>query len=259
MSALNQTLSHQPLSQSIGKSVEKNDYLQLIGLLISAYFLISIYPKTGLDQLLTAPYFDVAMHSFPLKHQVFLEKFMHLGLKYCMVFVAIASLLVSLRGAIYQTNGHAAYRASFFGFLKELFKNPYFLAFVGMVVSTSVVSIFKSMSIHGCPSDLMLYGGDLPLLKLFAHLPNGVHAGHCLPGGHASGGFALVAFYFAFRERKPRFAKLMLALGLTLGFAMGWAQMMRGEHFLSHNLWSAWIVWMVLFVLFFIKKEIEKN
>ena len=26
---------------------------------------------------------------------------------------------------------------------------------------------------------------------------------------------------------------------------MGWAQMMRGTHFLSHNLWTAWVIWLV--------------
>ncbi len=24
---------------------------------------------------------------------------------------------------------------------------------------------------------------------------------------------------------------------------MGWAQMMRGAHFLSHTLWTGWIIW----------------
>ena len=112
---------------------------------------------------------------------------------------------------------------------------------------------------HGCPSDLITYGGNLPLLGLFEHIPQGTEAGHCFPGGHASGGFALMAFFFAFREYQPNFAMAMLALALVLGFSMGWAQMMRGEHFLSHNLWSAWVVWLVLFVLFGIKKMIEKN
>ena len=227
---------------------------QFAGLTFSACFLLFIYPSTGLDQLLIAPYFDVASHSFPLKHQVFLVQFMHLALKYSMVVVATASLLAAL-----QSNNHAAYRASLFIFLKALFKKPYFMAFVGMVLSTGAVSILKGASIHGCPSDLSLYGGHLPLLKLFEHLPAGVAAGHCFPGGHASGGFALMAFYFAFRDCKPKFANAMLVLALVLGFAMGWAQMMRGEHFLSHNLWSAWLVWLVLFVLFVIKRMIEKN
>jgi membrane-associated PAP2 superfamily phosphatase len=227
---------------------------QVIGLLVSAYFLIVIYTNTGLDQTLIAPYFDASSHRFALKHDPFLEQFMHLGLKYCMVAVALTSLAIALRANI-----RAPFKASFFARFKSLFNNPYFLAFIGMLASTTTVSFFKSTSIHGCPMDLTLYGGDLPLLPLFAHLPAGVEAGHCFPGGHASGGFALMAFYFAFKEGKPYFASAMLILSLLLGFTMGWAQMMRGEHFLSHNLWSAWLVWLVLFVMFTAKKIVEKN
>jgi membrane-associated PAP2 superfamily phosphatase len=246
MSSLNQTLR-----STAGKIV----YLQqIVSLLLSAYFLLFIYPKMGLDQTLIAPYFDIATHSFPLKHQVFLEKFMHTGLKYCMIFVAIASLLVGL-----QANIHAPSRPSFLNKFIGNHQKQFIWAFIGMLVSTSVVSFFKNISIHGCPNDLTLYGGNLPLLGLFEHLPKGVAAGHCFPGGHASGGFALMAFYFAFREQKPRFATVMLVLALVLGFSMGWGQMMRGEHFLSHNLWTAWLVWAVLFTLFTLKILIEKN
>ncbi len=229
-------------------------FLQVMLLVLFGAFLILIYPKMGLDAALIAPYFDTATNSFPLKHQLFLEQFMHTGLKYCMIFIAIASLWAGLR-----PNIHAASRASIFRSFIGCSQKQFIWAFVGMVVSTSVVSFFKNISIHGCPNDLTLYGGELPLLALFEHLPTGVAAGHCFPGGHASGGFALMAFYFAFREVKPKFAKIMLALALLLGSSMGWAQMMRGEHFLSHNLWTAWLVWAVLFVLFTLKKLIEKN
>ena len=151
MSSLNQTLR-----STAGKII----YLQQIaGLLLSAYFLLFIYPKTGLDQTLIAPYFDVATQSFPLKHQVFLEKFMHTGLKYCMIFIAIASLWAGL-----QTNIHAASGASIFNKFIGHSQKQFIWAFVGMVVSTSVVSFLKSISIHGCPNDLTLYGGNLPLL-----------------------------------------------------------------------------------------------
>lgn len=246
MSSLNQTL-HSTAGGIINLQ-------QIAGLLLSAFFLLFIYPKMGLDQTLIAPYFDVATHSFPLKHHVFLESFMHLGLKYCMIFVAIASLLAGLQANIHAASGASIFK-KFIGHHQKLF----IWAFVGMVVSTSVVSFFKSISMHGCPNDLIMYGGNLPLLGLFEHLPKGVEAGHCFPAGHASGGFALMAFYFAFRDSKPKFAKTMLVLALVLGLSMGWAQMMRGEHFLSHNLWSAWLVWLVLFVLFMIKKVIERN
>jgi membrane-associated PAP2 superfamily phosphatase len=232
------------LSQAYGLNTGKTFYLeQAIGLLVTAYFLLIVYPATGLDQLLIAAYFDVASQHFPLKHEVLLEQFMHTGLKYCVMVVAIASLLAAL-----QANIHEAYRASFFSRIQMLFKNPYFYAFIGMVVSTSVVAYLKSTSMHACPSDLTIYGGYLPLYQLFETLPVGMKAGHCSPSGHASGGFALMAFYFAFRQTKPMFAAICLSIALFLGFAMGWGQMLRGEHFLSHNLWSAWLVWAVLYL-----------
>lgn len=218
---------------------------QLSILLVSACFLLFIYPNTNLDSLFIAPYFDVETKTFPLKHQAFLESFMHTGLKYCIIVIAVTSLLMALISSIY-----APFRASIFIHSKIIFKNVYFIAFIGMVFSTSVVAFLKSISIHGCPNDLTLYGGNLPLFALFEKLPKATQAGHCFPGGHASGGFALAAFYFAFRDTKPRFAKWMLTISLTLGFAMGWAQMMRGEHFLSHTLWTAWIVWLVLLLLY---------
>ncbi|MDZ4211286.1 MAG: hypothetical protein U1C59_06195, partial [Methylotenera sp.] len=58
--------------------------------------------------------------------------------------------------------------------------------------------------------------------------------------------------YFSFRDYKPKLAVAMLVTSLVLGFIMGWAQMMRGAHFLSHNLWTAWVVWMMLFVQYLI-------
>ena len=54
-------------------------------------------------------------------------------------------------------------------------------------------------------------------------------AGHCFPGGHASTGFALVTGYFCYRLRERNRAWFYLFAGLTLGFAMGWAQMMQAH------------------------------
>lgn len=112
--------------------------------------------------------------------------------------------------------------------------------------------MLKHASLHGCPWDLALCGGDLPYFPLFSSLPVGVQAGACFPAGHPSGGFALMAFYFAFRQIKPQFAIGMLWLGLVFGLAMGFSQVMRGAHFLSHVLWSGWVVWVSLVVLYLI-------
>ncbi|SAH35329.1 phosphoesterase PA-phosphatase-like protein [Enterobacter roggenkampii] len=44
------------------------------------------------------------------------------------------------------------------------------------------------------------------------------------------------------RER-PRLAWSFVVLGILLGLAMGFGQVMRGAHFFSHNLWAGWWVW----------------
>src|SRR5690606_16500174 len=73
--------------------------------------------------------------------------------------------------------------------------------------------------------------------------------GLCWPGGHASGGFALAAAYFVLRDSRPHSARWMLAIGLLFGCVMSIVQMVRGAHFLSHNLWSLWLVWATCFVI----------
>ena len=95
-----------------------------------------------------------------------------------------------------------------------------------------------------------MYGGYAPFERLFERMPAHAAGGSCFPGGHASGGFALMAFYFGLRDVQARYARLALAVALALGMVMGWAQMMRGAHFLSHNIWSAWIVWTFMALMY---------
>jgi membrane-associated PAP2 superfamily phosphatase len=253
MPPLSQLLASQHLCTSAIHLDRNDDIKILFGLMLGAIFLIWVYP-TELDLKLSNLYFDKAANSFTLKHQYFLDVVMHDMLKQCMRIIALGSLLLALLATIKQQAGQ-----SIIVFIKTLFSHPLFFVFVGMFAANSAVGILKHLSVHGCPSNLLIYGGKLPLLQLFSELPFGVNAGHCFPGAHASGGFALVSFYFAFKNSKPKFAGAMLVISLVLGFTMGWVQIMRGEHFLSHNLWSAWVVWLVVFVLFSIKKVIEKK
>ena len=255
MPSLNQLLRIQVLNPIHLKMLflGNEDIKILFSLILSAIFLIRVYP-IGIDLKLSNLYFDYGANSFTLKHQIFLDAIMHDCLKHCMRIIALGSLAIAILTTFKQQAGQSILVLTI-----TLFSNPFFFVFIGMFSANSAVGILKHLSIHGCPNDLLMYGGKLPFLKLFSDLPLGVKAGHCFPGGHASGGFALVTFYFAFKSSKPRFAKAMLVISLLLGFAMGWAQIMRGEHFLSHNLWSAWVVWLVVFALFSIKKIIEKN
>jgi len=198
--------------------------------------LLYIYPATNLDRLLIAPYFDPVSRVFPLKRDPFLEHFMHQGLKNLITLFSLFILALAIRSSFYRP--------------WRIYKRKLTWSFIGLLCSTAIISIMKHYSIHGCPWSLLEYGGDLPYLELFSALPEGVKAGHCFPGGHASAGFALMTFYFVFLDKSRFFAQLVLAGAFTLGMLMGWSQMARGAHFMSHNLWTAWIVWMVLLTLY---------
>ena len=39
----------------------------------------------------------------------------------------------------------------------------------------------------------------------------------------------------------PRRAALVFLAGIGAGFTLGWVQQMRGQHFLTHTLWTAWL------------------
>ncbi|HSG93530.1 MAG TPA: phosphatase PAP2 family protein [Methylotenera sp.] len=197
-----------------------------------------VYPQTQLDTRITDLFFDAQLHRFTLKNDPFLTVWMHVRLKWLMVATALASLALAL--CSYRLSSLNEYRQSLLW------------VFAGMVISTTAVSVFKHYSVHGCPWDIVLYGGRLPLLDLFTSPPAGTEAGACFPAGHPSGGFALMTFYFAFMHKKPRFSVLMLWIGMFMGLLMGLVQVMRGAHFLSHVLWSGWLVWMVLLALYWL-------
>jgi membrane-associated PAP2 superfamily phosphatase len=216
---------------------------------IAGLLLAFIYPHTNLDAWLIQPFYDTHALAFPLKNDGFLENVMHKGLRNLMIVVSLMMLAfwifgLKIWGFILknQNSGHWS----------KVYHRQFLWIFIAMVISTSAISILKRLSMHSCPWDLLSYGGNQPWIPLFGNLPAAAEMGHCFPGGHASGGFALIAIYFGFRDSLPKLANAGLILGLLFGFAMGWGQMMRGAHFMSHNLWTAWVVWMILLVQYLV-------
>lgn len=211
--------------------------------LIIGLMLAFVYPRTRLDASLIQPFYDAHALVFPLKNDSFLDNVMHKGLRNLMIVISLTMLGLWIFGL--KILSSVSKNLNDIHWLK-VYHRQYLWIFMAMVISTSTISVLKHLSIHSCPWDIMAYGGTEPWIPLFGNLPTGAKSGHCFPGGHASGGFALIAIYFGFRDSLPKLAKAGLILGMVFGFAMGWGQMMRGAHFMSHNLWTAWIVWMLL-------------
>jgi membrane-associated PAP2 superfamily phosphatase len=106
-----------------------------------------------------------------------------------------------------------------------------------------LVPLLKRYSSTSCPWDLAEFGGQAAYVP---HWLVGVFdggPGHCFPSGHAVAAFAYFGVYFLWRHHRPRTARAALVAVLALGLLFGWAQWLRGAHFVSHTLWSAWLCW----------------
>jgi membrane-associated PAP2 superfamily phosphatase len=121
---------------------------------------------------------------------------------------------------------------------------------LAMLLAMLLVGCLKAVTNVDCPWDLTGFGGDNPYVTLFANRPDVLKRAQCFPGAHASSGFALMCFYFVFRDRSRREARWMLAAAIGVGIAFSVGQEARGAHFLSHDLTSAAIVWFVQLALY---------
>jgi membrane-associated PAP2 superfamily phosphatase len=111
-----------------------------------------------------------------------------------------------------------------------------------MGLGALVVGALKSISHHSCPWDLVEYGGKAVSYLCSARLGRQwswalLPRWSCLQRLYGDG------LVFAFWRDRPRLAWCFVALGVVLGLAMGYGQVMRGAHFFSHNLWAGWWVW----------------
>jgi membrane-associated PAP2 superfamily phosphatase len=121
-----------------------------------------------------------------------------------------------------------------------------------MAVVPALIASAKRLSPVACPWDLTRYGGELPYVRTFEHGFGPSDLGHCFPAGHASGGFILLAMYFAALPLIKRPGRFLLP-GLLVGWIFALGQQSRGAHFLSHDLWTLGLCWfgaLGMFLLF---------
>ena len=90
-----------------------------------------------------------------------------------------------------------------------------------------------------CPRQLEIYNGRFPFVRILESYPKGFEQtvdGRCFPAGHATTGFSFMALFYCFKKTKYRW--LGLGIGLFLGWTTAIYQMLRGQHFLSHSLFT---------------------
>jgi membrane-associated PAP2 superfamily phosphatase len=131
------------------------------------------------------------------------------------------------------------------GLLRRLDMGERLQMAISALLALGTISVFKSFSHTSCPWDLTEFGG---VARYASHWALGVldgGGGRCFPAGHASAGFAFIGGYFALRRKAPQAARWWLAASLLAGLGLGFAQQVRGAHFMSHTLWTGWLCWTV--------------
>jgi membrane-associated PAP2 superfamily phosphatase len=176
-------------------------------------------------------FFDAGHGGWIGAHNWWVETFLHTGGRRAIRVVVVAAI------AVWAASFHSSRLASM--------RRPvgYFAA--ASVLGIGIVGLLKTLTNVDCPWDLIPFGGHFPVVPLFSDRPDALRAGQCFPAAHASSGYALIALYFAVRERSRAMSRWGLALGIACGLAFGLAQQSRGAHFLSHDLWSAFLVWTI--------------
>lgn len=203
----------------------------VVGLFVTGAGLLLVSRDGALDWWLARQFFDATTGGFLLKEAPLLAQVGHTGLKWLAVaiwLVAIALAVVAWRVSAWRT-----------------WRAPLTFAVLSALMSVVDVSLLKMTSLHSCPWDLAMFGGRAEWFALLDVAGANAGPGRCWPGGHASGGFSLLAGYFSLRDRHARAARMVLAAALLLGGTMSAVQLARGAHFLSHNLWTLWITWAV--------------
>lgn len=198
---------------------------QYLTLVLSFYILHLYFPVDGaIDLQFIQPWIS-AQGDFYLKMNWYLDRLNHHYLKVWLICIYIG--YIGLWIASFKIERLKANRWTYFYF------------YMLLILGTSLIGFLKSQSAFACPWDMIIVNQSSYTWDF-----NQV-AGHCFPGGHASTGFALMVGYFVYRFKNYRRALFFLVASIILGMGMGWAQVMRGAHFFSHNLWTGWFIWLL--------------
>ena len=184
-----------------------------------------------LDRATLDLWYDPVLRNFPGAHSPLWEGYAHDGGDRLVIAIGLGALAVSVAGGMWPR-------------LRPLRRDA-LLVLACVVSGPALVALAKQVTNVDCPFALSRYGGTRPDVRLLEDRQVELPRAACFPAAHSAGAFTLFGFYFAWRGRHPRRARLALAVTLLLGTAYAVTQWVRGSHFPSHDLWSAWLVWMI--------------
>ena len=140
--------------------------------------------------------------------------------------------------------------------LVQEYKKGLIIVLLSAIFVPLIIGSLKAISNTPCPCNIVYFNGTYPDIKVFDSYPKDfiqTSKAKCWPAGHASGGFALMALFFLFKN--PINQKLALGAALIVGWSMGTYKMLLGDHFLSHTIITMLMAWLIILL---IVKSVEK-
>ena len=192
-----------------------------------------------LDMAISSLFVD-ARPAFALRDSVWLELLGHEGAR-------LAPLLVGIVGVVGGIAGFWSARLADWRLVLLTLG-------VAVVLSTVAINGMKARTTQQCPLTIQEFGGETPYAvnvakPFWARSPG--DAGHCLPSGHAGGGYSLLALYFAgWASGRPGWRRRGLMIGVAAGLLFSLVRIAQGAHFASATVWSAAVCWTVCAIVF---------
>ncbi|MFT7860128.1 MAG: phosphatase PAP2 family protein [Sulfurimonas sp.] len=212
----------------------KHILITLITLVCSILF----FGLTSVDEEIQNFFYNFEQHRWILSSYTQPYKFLFYdGLKKLLIIIGVLFLL-SL--AFYRVSQRI-----------NSFKRGIMVVVLSAILVPMIIGGLKSNTNMPCPRDEILYGGSYPTTKVWESFPQEVldrgHQLKCWPAGHASGGFALMAFFFLFKRKRNRY--LALGIALFVGWTMGSYKMVIGDHFFSHTFITMVLAWLIILIV----------
>ena len=218
---------------------------QSVLLAAAASVLLTVFGGSDLDLAVARLFFDAAHGTFPWTNAWWLKTVLHDAARTAAALAFLALLAATAAAWLMprRTRAHEARHT---------------LTFVtaAAVATAATVSAAKHFGGHACPWDIADFGGIAPyrhLLEPHGALPP-VHG--CFPAAHPLVGYGWLGAAFVLLPCARRLARLATFVALTVGTALGFVQIARGAHFVSHVLWTAWTAWAVNLALLWLYRWI---
>lgn len=248
--------------------VQRRIRLAWLALLISGVVLLwwSEFSRWGLAfEFWISRQFYQAGVGFPLRDSAQFDFWWHIFPKRMMFLLPLWALLQIIYGGVLR------YQNRLTGIRRDEWLRWCAIFVIGLLTPL-LLSLLKKWTNQACPWSLSEFSGTLPYVHLLDPRPWAAHSQACWPAGHAAVGLSMLVVSFVggwpralWRDEAtlgaPRSVWLsagaFAAYAVVLSMVLGFSQVMRGAHFISHQIWSLWIV--LVFNMLFVQLGVVKT